>query len=91
MHAIGHAMKDDMWSKVHNLIVRLRQVQHVFVRANMALTLIQIASWAALLAVPAVMVQRARRRRVHHALAGAGDDKAPGHENPTSDDIAHHD
>ena len=84
-------MKDDMWPKVHNLIVRLRHVQQVFVRANMALTLIQIASWAALLAVPAVMVQRARRRRAHHALAGAGDDKAPGYENPTSDDIAHHD
>jgi hypothetical protein len=82
-------MKDDMWSKAHNLIVRLRHVQHVFVRADMALTLIQMASWAAILAVPAVMVQRARRRRAHHALAGAGDDKAPGYENPTSDDIAH--
>jgi hypothetical protein len=85
-------MKDDMWSsKVRNLIVRLHQVQHVFVRADMALTVIQLASWAALLAVPAVMVQRARRRRAHHALPGAGDDKAPGYENPTSDDIAHHD
>jgi hypothetical protein len=84
-------MKDDMWSKFHHLIVRVRHVQHVFVRANMALTLIQIASWGALLAVPAVMVQRTRRRRVHHALAGAGDDKALGYEYPTSDDIAHHD
>jgi hypothetical protein len=54
-------------------------------------TWIQIASWAVLLAVPAVMVQRARRRRAHHALAGAGDDKAPGYENPTSDETAHHD
>ena len=34
---------------------------------------------------------RLRRRRAHHALAGAGDDKAPGYENPTSEDIAHHD
>jgi hypothetical protein len=25
-------MKDDMWPKVHNLIVRVPQVQHVFVR-----------------------------------------------------------
>jgi hypothetical protein len=72
-------------------MVRVRHVQHLFVRANTASTLIQIASWAALLAVPAVMVQRARRRRARHALAGAGDDKAPGYENPTSDDIAHHD
>jgi hypothetical protein len=84
-------MKDDMWPKVHNLIVGLRQVQHVFVRADMALTMTQIVTWAALLAVPAVIVQRARRRRAHHALVGAGDDKAPGYENPTSDDVAHHD
>jgi hypothetical protein len=84
-------MKDDMWPKVHNLIVRLRQVQHVFVRADMALTMTQIVTWAALLAVPAVIVPRARRRRAHHALAGAGDDKAPGYENPTFDDVTHHD
>ena len=84
-------MKDDMWSKAHNLVVRLRHVQIVFVRANMALTMTQIATWAALLAVLAVIVHRARRRRAHHALAGAGDDKAPGYENPTSDDVAHHD
>jgi hypothetical protein len=84
-------MKDDMWPKVHNLIDRLRHLQHVSVRANMALTMTQIATWAALLAVPAVIVQRARRRRAHHALAGAGDDKAPGYENPTSDNVAHRD
>ena len=84
-------MKDDRWSKAHNLIVRLRHAQHVFVRTNMALTMTQIATWAALLAVAAVIVQRARRRRAHHALVGAGDDKAPGYENPTSDDIAHRD
>ena len=84
-------MKDDMWPKVHNLIARLRHVQHVFVRADMTLAMTQIVTWAALLAVPAVIVQRARRRRAHHALVGAGDDKAPGYENPTSEDIAHHD
>jgi hypothetical protein len=59
--------------------------------ARPACTWIQIGSWAVLLAVAAVMVQRARRPRAHHALAGAGDDKAPGYENPTSDDVAHHD
>jgi hypothetical protein len=84
-------MKDDVWPKVHNLIVRLRHVQHVFVRADMALTMTRIVTWAALLAVPAVMVQRARRRRAHRALVGAGDDKAPGYENPTSDNVAHRD
>ena len=55
-----------MWPKVHNLIVRVRQVQHVFVRTDMALTMIHIDTWAALLAVPAVIVQRACRRRAHH-------------------------
>jgi hypothetical protein len=46
-------------------------------RARPACTLIQIASWVALLAVTAVMVQRTRRRRAHHALAGAGAEEAP--------------
>jgi hypothetical protein len=63
----------------------------VVIRANPALGLLQAALWAALIAIPLMVVLRARRDRVHHPQAGPGDDKPPGFENPTPLDITGHD
>jgi hypothetical protein len=69
--------------KARGLRARVREMRAVVVRADTSLSLLQAAFWAALIAIPLIVVLRARRRRAHHPLAGPGDDKPPGYENPT--------
>jgi hypothetical protein len=77
--------------KVRPLPARVREMRAVVVRTNTSLSLLQAAFWAALIAIPLIVVLRARRRRAHHPLAGPGDDKPPGYENPTPLDTTGHD
>lgn len=62
-------------------------------RANLVRTLAPIVLGTAALAVAVAVVWRVHRRRMAQAaLPGAGDDKPPGYENPTTPvQIAGHD
>src|SRR3978361_2155730 len=51
-----------MASTARRLTARVRQVQRIVLRANMALTLLQFAFWATLLGVPVLLLLRAPRR-----------------------------
>jgi hypothetical protein len=51
-----------MASTARRLTARVRQVQRIVLRANVALTLLQFAFWATLLGVPVLLLLRARRR-----------------------------
>lgn len=64
------------------------RLRRVVVRGEVGVTVIDVVFWVALTAVAAGVILRARRRSARPALAGAGDDKPPGYENPTPDEIA---
>jgi hypothetical protein len=51
-----------MAPSARRLTDRVRQVQRILLRANVALTLLQFAFWATLLGVPVLLLLRARRR-----------------------------
>jgi hypothetical protein len=78
-------------SKVRALVARLRTLRRGVLRVDIALSLAQAASWVVLIAIPVVIALQARRRRARRGLAGPGDDKPAGFENPTTLDAAGHD
>jgi hypothetical protein len=78
-------------SKVRALVARLRTLRRVVVRADIALSLAQAALCAVLIAISVVAASPARRRRARQGLAGPGDDKPAGFENPTTLDATGHD
>jgi hypothetical protein len=51
-----------MAKTARRLTARVRQVQRIVVRANVALTLLQFVFWGTLLGVPVLLLLRARRR-----------------------------
>ena len=78
-------------SKVRALVARLRTLRRVVVRADIALSLAQAALCAVLITISVVVALQARRRRARQGLAGPGDDKPAGFENPTTLDATGHD
>ena len=77
-------------SKTRCLLGGVRRVRRMAVQADVTLTLVPVVLWAAMIFVPAVIPVGSRRRSAHSALAGPGDDKPAGYENPTPDDVTGH-
>ena len=75
---------------MRTLVAGVGRNRRFAVRADSTLTLTPVAFWAAVISVAAVIITRSRRRSARPALAGPGDDKPPGYENPTPDDVTGH-
>lgn len=69
------------------VLPRVRRVRRVVAGGEVAMTRIDVVFWVALTAVATGVILRARRS-APPTLAGAGDDKPPGYENPTPHDLA---
>jgi hypothetical protein len=67
---------------MRTLFTRLGRIRRALVWADAAATLAQALFWVALIAYPAAIVLRARRRNTHTALPGVGDDTPAGYEIP---------
>jgi hypothetical protein len=77
-------------SKTRTLLAALRRIRRLAVRADATLTLAPVVFWVAVISIAAVIIAKLRRRSARPALAGPGDDKPPGYENPTADDVTGH-
>jgi hypothetical protein len=74
-------------SATRTLLRDVSRLRRVVLRGEMALTLAPVVLWVAAVAVAAVVMLRAYRRREHSgAGVGAGDDKPAGYENPAPHD-----
>ena len=77
-------------SKTRTLSGGVRHIQRLAVRTDATLTLTPVVFWVVVISVAAVIIERLRRRSARPALAGPGDDKPPGYENPTPEDVTGH-
>ena len=72
---------------MRTLARRVRRLRRIVVLGDLALSVTPVVVGAVLITGAGLVVLRAYRgRAARPPLAGAGDDKPPGFENPTSDD-----
>lgn len=74
-------------TKGRTLFRGMRRIRRVLMGVDAAMTVVPVISWVALIAISVVVIVRARRS-AQPPMVGPGDDKPPGYENPTPDDIA---
>mgnify|MGYP007035404881 CR=1 FL=1 len=75
-------------TKGRTLFRGMRRIRRVLMGVDAAMTVVPVISWVALIAISVVVIVRAARRSAQPPMVGPGDDKPPGYENPTPDDIA---